>query len=308
MSSEGKMEEYHTIYEQLYEYPLIPLHEIAENTGTPIDAVSQYLHEMYESSILRGPAIFLKPAKNYYQHVHFLAVSNPLSAYESFTGSRHTVSVNIGCGQWNSLVISEEVVDFPGLKGYEKCIHHNRKGVTSLSKVTYLDWNQSLENIYSKIASPTRKSTLYEEIPAINWNTEEWTLYDKFKHNVRAETEPILKECEINYQQYQKWLVKLSEVALIQPAFYPAGLDNYSLCDFLFKSEYQKQLTTIFGMLPSTSLYFSAGDHLFVRVFVPNRNDLASLISELETKGYFTEVYHSAAVLASGGFNEQNQN
>jgi hypothetical protein len=307
MNSEEKMVEYHTIYEQLYEYPLISLYEIAKNTEFPVDAVSQYIHEMYKSSILRGPAIFLKPAKNYYQHVHFLAVSNPLSAYESLTGSRHTVSVNIECGQWNSLVISEEAVGLSGLKGSQKCIHHNRKGVTSLSKVTYLDWDQSLKKIYSKIAPPTRKSTLYEEIPAINWNTEEWILYDKLKHDVRAEAEPILEECEINYQQYQKWLAKLPEAAVIQPAFYPAGLD-YSLCDFLFKSQYQEQLATILGMLPSTSLFFSAGDHLFARVFVPNKNDLASLILELETKGYFTDVYHSKAVLASGGFNEQNQN
>jgi hypothetical protein len=308
MSSEGKMEEYHTIYEQLYEYPLISLHEIAENTGIPIDAVSQYIHEMYKSSILKGPAIFLKPAKNYYQHVHFLAVDNPLSAYESLTGSRHTISVNIECGQWNSLVISEEVVDFSGLKGSEKCIHQGRKGVTSLSKVTSLDWDQSLEKIHSKIAPPTKESTLHEEIPGINWSTEEWILYEKFKYKIRAEAESILKECEINYQQYQKWLAKLPEIAVIQPAFYPAGLDNYSLCDFLFRSQYQKQLVTVLGMLPSTSLFFSAGDHLFVRVFVQKKNDLASLISELETKGYFTEVYHSTAVLASGGFNEQNQN
>jgi hypothetical protein len=307
MNSEEKMVKYHTIYEQLYEYPLISLHEIVKNTGIPIDTVSQYIHEMYKTSILRGPAIFLKPAMNYYQHVYFLAVSNPLSTYESLTGSRHTVSVNIGCGQWNSLVISEEVVDFPGIEGSEKCIHQGRKGVTFLSKVTSLDWDQSLENIHGKIAPPTKKSALYEEIPAINWNTEEWTLYDKLKYNIRTETETILRVCEISYDQFQKWLAKLSEVAVIQPAFYPEGLDNYSLCDFLFRSQYQKQLVTILGMLPSTSLYFSAGDHLFVRVFVPNKKDLTSLVLELETKGYFTDVYHSTAVLASGGFNEQNQ-
>jgi hypothetical protein len=308
MTSKGKMVEYHTIYEQLYEYPLISLHEIAENTGIPIDAVSQYIHEMYKSSILKGPAVFLKSAKNYYQHIHFLAVSNPLSAYESFAGSRHTVSVNIGCGQWNSLVISEEAVGLSGLEGSEKCVHHGRKGVTSLSKVTSLDWDQSLENIHSKIALPTKESVLYEEIPAINWNTEEWILYDNFKYNVRADAESILQDCEISYEQYQKWLAKLPEIAVIQPAFYPAGLDDYLPCDFLFKSQYQKQLATILGMLPSASLYFSAVDHLFARVFVPNKNDLTSLISELEAKGYFTDVYHSRAVLASGGFNEQNQN
>jgi hypothetical protein len=146
---------------------------------------------------------------------------------------------------------------------------------------------------------------LYEEIPAINWNTEEWTLYDKFKYNVRAEAEPILKECEISHQQYEKWLTRLPEVAVIQPAFYPAGLDNYALVDFLFRSQYQEQLATVLGMLPSTSVFFCVDDYLFAGLSVLKENDLASLISELKDKGYFSEYHHSAAVLASGGFNGQ---
>jgi hypothetical protein len=77
------------------------------------------------------------------------------------------------------------------------------------------------------------------------------------------------------------------------------------LIDFLFKSEYQEQLSTILGMLPSTSLFFSAGDHLFVRLSVPSERekDLAPLISELKEKGYFSEYHQSTAVLTSGGFN-----
>jgi DNA-binding Lrp family transcriptional regulator len=300
-----RLADYYKIYEEIYKEPTETIQKIAQNTGISRTTVSQYLKEMYESSILRGPAIFLKPARNYYQYVYFLAVKDPLSAYERLAGSHDVISVSVECGEWNSLVISEEVVDFSGLGGSEKCILQGRKGVTSLSKVTSLDWDQSLENIYS-VSPPAKKSILYEEIPAINWNTEEWTLYDKFKYNVRVEAEPILKECKISYDQYQKWLAKLPEVAVIQPAFYPAGLDNYSLIDFLFKSEYQEQLSTILEMLPSTSLFFSAGDYLFARLFVPSgrENDLALLVSELKEKRYFTEYRQSTAVLTSGGFNE----
>jgi hypothetical protein len=191
------------------------------------------------------------------------------------------------------------------LKGSEKCILQGRKGVTSLSKVDSLDWDQSSESIHSALSPPAKKSILYEEIPAINWNTEEWTLYDKFKYNIRAEAEPILKECEIDYDQYEKWLVKLPEVAVIQPAFYPEGLDNYSLVDFLFRSQYEEQLATVLGMLPSTSVFFCVDDYLFARLSVLKENDLISLISELKEKGYFTEYHHSTAVLTSGGSNGQ---
>jgi hypothetical protein len=305
--TEKKLENYYRIYEEIFKEPTESTQKIAHNTGIPRNTVSRYLTEMYESSILRGPAIFLKPAKNYYQYVYFLAVDDPLSAYESLAGSHDVVSVSIECGEWNSLVISEKVIDFPGLKGSEKCILQGRKGVTSLSKVDSLDWDQSSESIHSALSPPPKIFIPYEEIPAINWNTEEWTLYDKFKHNIRAEAEPILKECEISHQQYQKWLTKLPEVALTQPAFYPAGLDNYSFHDFLFRSQYDEQLATVLGMLPSTSLFFSVDDYLFARLSVPSKREknLESLISELKEKGYFTEYHHSTAVLASGGFNGQ---
>jgi hypothetical protein len=305
--TEKKLGDYYKIYEELFREPTEPVQKIAQNTGIPRNTVSQYLTEMYESSILRGPAIFLKPAKNYYQYVYFLTVDNPLSAYERFAGSHDVISVSVECGQWNSLVISEKVVDFSGLKGSEKCILQGRKGVTSLSKVASLDWDQSLESIHSVLSPPPKKSILYEEIPAINWTTEEWTLYNKFKHNIRVEAEPILKEYEINHDQYQKWISRLPEVAVIQPAFYPAGLDNYSLVDFLFRSQYEEQLATVLGMLPSTSVFFCVDGYLFARLSVPSEREknLTSLISELKEKGYFTEYHHSTAVLASGGFNGQ---
>jgi hypothetical protein len=305
--TEKRLGDYYRIYEEIFKEPTESVQKIAQNTGISKNTVSQYLTEMYESSILRGPAIFLKPAKNYYQHVYFFAVDNPLSAYERFAGSHDVVSVNIGCGQWNSLVISEKVVDFSGLKGSGKCILQGKKGVTSLSKVTCLDWDQSLESINSVLSPPPKKSVLYEEIPAINWTTKEWTLYDKFKHNVRTEAGPILKECEVSYDRYQKWLSQLPEVALIQPAFYPAGLDNYSLVDFLFRSQYDEQLATVLGMLPSTSLFFSVDDYLFARLSVPIKREknLISLISELKERGYFTEYHLSTAVLTSGDSNGQ---
>jgi hypothetical protein len=305
--TEKKLGDYYKIYEEIFKEPTEPIQKIAQNTGIPKNTVARYLTEMYESSILRGPAIFLKPAKNYYQYVYFLAVKDPLSAYERFAGSHDVVSVSVECGQWNSLVISEKVVDFSGLKGSEKCILQGRKGVTSLSKVDSLDWDQSLESIHSVLSPPPKKFILYEEIPAINWTTEEWTLYDKFKHNIRIEAGSILKECEINHDQYQTWISRLPEVALIQPAFYPAGLKSYSFYDFLFRSGYRRELATVLGMLPSTSLFFCVGDYLFARLSVPSKreNDLALLISELKDKGYFTGYHQSTAVLTSGGSNGQ---
>jgi predicted transcriptional regulator len=89
--TEQKLEDYYRIYEEIFKEPTESVQKIAQNTGISRNTVSRYLTEMYKTSILRGPAIFLKPAKNYYQYVYFLTVKDPLSAYERFAGSLRNV-------------------------------------------------------------------------------------------------------------------------------------------------------------------------------------------------------------------------
>lgn len=113
---------------------------------------------------------------------------------------------------------------------------------------------------------------------------------------------PILKECRIRYERYQKWFSSLEEFAYLYTAFYPQGIDNYFMFDFLFQSQYQKQLATILGMLPSTSIFFSVGDYLLARLALLNKkekDDLFSLIFHLGEQGYFADFYPATVVSTS---------
>jgi predicted transcriptional regulator len=65
-NTEKRLGGYYRIYEEIFKEPTEPVQKIAQNTGISRNTVARYLTEMYESSILRGPAIFLKPARNYY--------------------------------------------------------------------------------------------------------------------------------------------------------------------------------------------------------------------------------------------------
>ncbi len=112
----------------------------------------------------------------------------------------------------------------------------------------------------------------------------------------------ILKECHIRYERYRKWFSHLPEFANMYTAFYPWGLEKYFMFDFLFKSEYQKQLADILGMLPSTSIFFSVDQYLLARLALLNKkekDDLFSLILHLGEKGYFTDLYQAAVVSTS---------
>lgn len=158
------------------------------------------------------------------------------------------------------LLIREKLLDLSILKGFRQCVHQGVKSVTYLSKVTSLDWDHSIEKMQNALSQPKKKSTLYEEAPSLPWGKREWTLYRKFKHNMREKNLPLLRECGIGFQSYEKWLSEMPAVARIQPAFYPLGINNYFISDFLFESLYHKQLADILGMLPSTSVFFSVND------------------------------------------------
>lgn len=296
-----KLLKYYKIYEQLYEDPLIPAVEIEKNTGIADSTISTYFREMYELSILKGPLIFLKPARNYHEYAHLLTFENPLLAYRGFKDFPR-ISRSLASGGWNLLLISDGLINFSILKGFKHCLLKGVKGVTYLSKVTSLDWDESMEKMCSMMHPPKKKSSLYREIPGISWEPKEWTMYDRLRRNVRTRKLYILKQCQIRYMHYRSWILRLPQFSSIQAAFYPYGTENYLFLDFLFKSKYQKQLADILGLLPSTSMFFSVGNYLFARLSVRDifeRRSLFSFIFELQEKGFFSHFYQASVISTS---------
>ena len=302
ISIEKRLPKYHKIYGQIYEDPSIPLYQIMKNTGISRSTVSRYLIEMYDLSIIKGPLIFVKPAQNYHQYVTFLKFEHPLLAYQGFKGFPSLLSRSLAVGGWNIMLVCEKIMNFSSLKGFRECILQGAKGVTYLPKVTSFDWKTALEKMYSSLSPPREKSSLYHEIPCNHWEKKEWILATEFKHNIRTLAMPILKENNIRFERYQKWFSCLPEYAHIYTAFYPYGLEQYFVFDFLFRTEYQKQLADILGMLPSTSLFFSVGSYLMARLSLLSKNEkdeLFSFIYNLGEEGYFSDFHHASVVSTS---------
>ncbi len=195
-------------------------------------------------------------------------------------------------------------MDFSEMKGFQNCIIQDAKSITYVPKVVSLDWETSLQKIHNVMTPPNQKTTLYEEIAHNPWDKKQWALYHHFKHNIRAPVMPILKQCQVKFEEYQEWFSELPEIANIQTAFYPQGVENYFIFDFLFQSEYQKQLANILGMLPSSSIFFSVGKYLLARIFLLDRkekDDLFMLVSKLGKEGFFTDVHQTIVVATAEG-------
>ena len=307
------LDRYFKIYEQIYDNPFISIREIAQNTKIAKRIISRDLTKM-NRNFMYGPIICLKSVKNCHQYTHFLKVDSPLSAYQHCKGVPSMVYTCLAFGSWNLFLVSRKDIDFSFLEGFREYIVRGVKGGTYLSKVKTVDWNESLEKMYSMLETPKEKSYLYEEVPEILWGKKEWMLYHAFKYNVRIPVTPILEKLGIHHEQYKKWLHSLSVYARIQVSFHPRGWGTYSESDLLFKSDYQRQIADVLGQLPSTSFFSSVGEYLLARVSVTNRREreeLITLIYEMGERGYFTDFYHALVIfvthnnLSTGGTAEE---
>jgi len=295
ISAREKVEKYFKIYEQIYEDPFVARSKIAKNTGMAYNTVKRYLTEMEDLMI--GPVICVNPTQDYHEYVYFLQVENPLSENIKELSS---VVMYMAMGNWNLLLVSNTSIDYSKLEGYQKCILQGIKGATFLSRVKMLDFDESMRKMHEMLHSPDRKSFLSDRIPSISWEDWEWALYHEFKYNVRTPPAPILERLKIPQNKYKKWVSSLSG-DLIQVGFYPSGVNRYNRVDFLFESEYQKQVTDILGMLPSTSVFFSVGQYLLARLSFLTREEMEELytfIYNMKRQGFFTD-FSSAVVTGS---------
>ena len=286
-----RFDKYIEIYKQISKNPLISRSKIIQKTGIANNTIIKYVAEMKDLSIMFGPVIFLKPARNYTEYAYFLQVK------DFAVRKQLTKSVTL-LGKWNTFFIRDACINYTELKGYKTCFLQGIKGVTYFSHVNALDWDTTFHRIQT-IPRPAKKSFLYEKVHEIPWDHKEWALYKEFKYNVRRPVDPVLKKVGATRRQYRKWLSSLPDYAEIQTAFYPLGLDTYVPSDVLFKSEYQKHLGEVLGVLPTSTLFFSVGDYVFARLFLPCELSAKVLMVITDTTGEFFTEAHS--VMVAGG-------
>jgi hypothetical protein len=299
---------YNQIYQQLYKAPLSPVEEIASTLKIPAPEVTQHLNTMYQSSLMQGPVISVKPALNYHMYSYFLKVDDPCGQYKN-PFKRSEISKNWTAGAWNLMVITNEKVDFTEMKGVRKCVHSGKKGGTYISKCVHTDWDHSMRDISSRMKAPGEESVFYEEVPSLNWGEKEWSLYHAFRLNARQNPSPILRTLNIDQETCKKWISSLPSAAFVQPAFYPHGWDAYSVCDFLLSSNYQEQVVDILGLLPCSGVFFSAGDALLARLFVKGSEEskrVDTVIFYLRRYGFITDYQTSLALATHHRGDSQN--
>jgi hypothetical protein len=276
--------DYYKIYSQIYGFPTITVSGIASHTGLSRNTVAKYLKEMYTYSIVVGPHIRMKPAPNYTEYVYLMNFQDP---YKVFCGLRtfpHVVYHAMTIGDWNTLVITDRLLDFSRLTGFQSLVNRSPRGYSYTPQVTCISWNESFKKMYNHMHTVVPVPTEYSRHPAppLNWGKDEWTLFCTFNHCMRKKVTPAIRKIKVRYETYAAWMNTLKDHCTIHTGFYPEGYHNYLSNCFLFHTDHPQSVQALFSFLPTTPFIMELPDQLLV---------FTSTISPDITRNLFCTIY-----------------
>jgi len=221
--SRMKRRSYHKIYEQIYQGPRISIIDITQNTGLSRNTVRRYLQEMYSQGILIGPYLRMKPAQNYREYMYLMNFSDPFFAFKGLKGFPHVLCCAITFGDWNIMVVTNRLLDFSQLVGFQSMVARGVKRITNTPKVEYISWDLCFTKINEKIKefTPAQRESKTRTLPYLTWDTDEWKLYHAFKSNMRQKITPTLRKINVRYETYREWMGTLDTHCTIHTEFYP---------------------------------------------------------------------------------------
>jgi hypothetical protein len=250
--------------------------------------------------MITGPFLLLKPSKDHPRYLYLMNFSHPVKVFEGLERFPHVIDHSLTFGAWNTQVITDCLLDFSQLQGFEQMIFEGERGYISVSHVHSLEWGKAFQRIEEIIASFSPGIETYHQEPvSIDWSPDEWKLFWAFRDNIREKKSPILKEIEVRHDVFSQWKKSLEKACDITMAFYPEGKQNYIEHRFLVKSAYRETLQSILDCMPVTCFLKGYGHSFMMHVYsnAPKMSvKLFSLLYGMKTKRIIREVRYSSVI------------
>ncbi|MBU7014068.1 MAG: hypothetical protein HXS43_04490 [Theionarchaea archaeon] len=265
-----KTRNFHKIFEQIFEVPGIPIYEIAQKVGVSRNTASKYLQEMYEDQVLVGPQLRLLPTVNYKEFVYLMNFKNPFHLFEGLREFPHVLYHGMAFGDWNAMVVTDRLLDFSQLLGFENTVYQGVRYRSYTPKVDHLLWEKTFHRCadYMKTFTKRREHKSRVLAPSLDWGEDQWNIYQAFRFNTRKTVTTTLKRIGVRYETYVAWIENLDSHCTVHAGFYPEGYETYMTYCFLFSTEYEQSIKTLFSFFPTTPVIIEVGDQLMVFVNV----------------------------------------
>jgi hypothetical protein len=301
-SQNRKIKDYYKIFDVISEHPTVSIYDIAVHTKLSRNTASKYLREMYDQNILLGPCIRMKSSHNYKEYIYLVNFQDPHKVFRELKGFPHVLYHAMTFGDWNTMVITDRLMDISKLVGFEKLIHRGVKYCSYTPHEELTEWDEYFERVYDQLhtfRSPLTEEKIRHVSPFLTWNDDEWKLFHAFKNNLRRKVTPTLRKNNIRYEAYSPWCKKFQNNCTIHTGFFPQGYHTYSSHCLLIHTDYERTLKSLFSFFPTTPYIMESGNELliFVNIDTPFiKRAFISLIYDMKYKGIIKKFHHAVVM------------
>ena len=287
---------YHSIYELMWKTPYISVSGMTGEIGVSRNTASTYVREMYANYIISGPSLCLKPAPNYTEYVYLMDFKDPWEVFLKLQGFPHVLYHAATEGHWNTLVITDRLLDFSQLVGFQAMTARGKRGFCYTPFVKHTTWEESFKTAFDMIKNTPVQVTAREEAPPLPWEESGWKLYHAFKDNIRRRVTPTLKKINLRYDYYTEWVKSLHDHCTVHLEFYPKGYNHYMKYFFFLSSDYEELIKSVFALFPTTSVIMEVDNNLLILASLQISDtvrDFFFLMREMRINGLINEFMHA---------------
>lgn len=290
-------ERFRRIHGFLQENPRMTYRSISERLKVNEKTASGMVHLMIEQGIITNPQARIRSYRNVREYVSFVQVKNKFKAYQRAMKDESVLYAGVLMGSPNFWVVSRH----PGEVGGDVYVEGVRSDfyVAEPSRKT---WNESIaamKDVVEHFPAERGESPLaFHGDEELRWDEEDDTLYWEFKYNVRREYKKLMKKYCISCRKIKTWLKRSNETCTVFTRFFPDGITFYDPHLFFIKTRYEKSVVDLFGMLPTSTLYFKVGDVLVVEPYLrtdyfresfSRKAQIPLMLEALSDRGYITD-------------------
>jgi hypothetical protein len=292
---------YHKIFDCIYDTPTVSIIDIAATTRLSRNTVSKYLRLMYETHVMIGPEIRMRSSEDYKEYVYLLKFHNPGEVFRRLKGFPHVVYHGLATGHWNIMVVTNRLLDFSKLVGFQSVVYQDVKYCSYTPKVDNISWHSSFEKMHEYVDAFRRRheEKIRRFAPPLKWGHDEWALYQVFNRDMRKKVAPTLNKSKLRYEAYSRWFKDIETHCTIHTGFYPDKYATYLSHCFLIYTNFEESVKSLFSFLPTSSSIVEVGNCLlvFTNAFQSDiTRSLFCTLYDMETKGILKKFYHAVAL------------
>ena len=243
----------------------------------------------------------IKTASDYREYVYLLNFEDPISVFQGLQDFPHVLYHALTFGTWNTLIITDMMLDFSQLVGYQECIMRGMIYSCSLPKPHYIPWKEAFKKINDTLLhiEVKKESSSMGKTRYLNWKADEWKLFHAFAPDVRKKVTPLLKTLKVAYDSYWNWRCNLKNSCACILGFYPEGYSSYTNHSFLLSSQHVSVISSLISFFPVTTQILEIDNRLLITIPVPSSDIARSIfctIYDLKIKHIIHSVSHAQII------------